>query len=273
MRLKDKVAIVTGAAQGIGYAVAHAMAREGASVVAADINSEGADKVAEEINKSGGRAIAVKVDISKEREVEEMVKKTVEEFGKVDILASVAAFTATVFKPFQDNKPEEDWEPHIDVTLRGSLFCAKAVIPHMINQGGGRIITTYVNTINKMAHATDTKSVVSGTLGTARRNAAGCTDDPVTESLGYFIGGYNGVVLTNVDKFDLTTETCSVSSAALATAAHSANSFESQTHGYTTGGNYSTIQEKLAYASETMSVGTAMATGYGASGGAGSVNA
>jgi len=139
MKLKGKSAIVTGAAQGIGEAVARAMAKEGASVVVADLNSEGAAKVAADINKSGGKAIAVKVDISKEREVEEMVSKTIKEFGKVDILASIAAFTATVFKPFQDCTVE-DWEPHVTVTLWGSLFCAKAVIPHMIQQGGGRII-------------------------------------------------------------------------------------------------------------------------------------
>lgn len=139
MRLKDNVAIVTGAAQGIGLAVAQAMAKEGACVVAADLNSEGAAKVAANIKKSGGRALAVKVDISKESEVEEMVKKTIAEFGRVDILASIAAYTAVKFKPFQENTAK-DWEPHIEVTLKGSLFCAKAVIPFMIKQGGGRII-------------------------------------------------------------------------------------------------------------------------------------
>jgi len=139
MRLKGKVAIVTGAAQGIGQAVAHAMAREGASVVAAGLHLDTVTRVAEDIEKAGGRAMPVKVDIARESEVEAMVEKTIKEFGRVDILANIAAYTAVAFKPFQESTVQ-DWEPYIEVTLKGSLFCSKAVIPHMLKQGGGRII-------------------------------------------------------------------------------------------------------------------------------------
>ena len=146
MRLKDKVAIVTGAAQGMGQATASAMAKEGASVVVADINSEGAAKVAKDINKSGGKAIAIKVDISKEAQVKQMVEKTIEKFGRLDILANIAALTdmTSYFRPFQDTTME-DWKPHIEITLYGSMLCTREVIPHMLKHNSGRIINMASN--------------------------------------------------------------------------------------------------------------------------------
>ncbi|OGO03831.1 MAG: hypothetical protein A2Y60_06255 [Chloroflexi bacterium RBG_13_54_9] len=145
-RLKGKVAIVTGAAQGMGEATAKAMAQEGASVVVADINREGAAKVADAINKSGGKAIAVKVDISKEAEVKQMVQETVDKFGRLDILANIAALTdmTSYFKPFQDTTME-DWKPHIEITLYGNMLCAREVIPHMLKHNSGRIINMSSN--------------------------------------------------------------------------------------------------------------------------------
>ena len=139
-RLNGKVAIVTGAAQGLGRVTAYAMAKEGASVVAVYNSGEVAAKtVAEDINKSGGKAIAIKVDISQEDHVERMVKETIEKFGRVDILSNIAAYTAVSFKPLHETTVA-DWAPHLDITLKGSLFCAKAVIPQMLKQKSGRII-------------------------------------------------------------------------------------------------------------------------------------
>ena len=141
MRLKSKVAIVTGAASGIGKAIAEAMSREGASVVIADINKEGAEKVARDISKSGGRALAVKTDISKEDEVEQMVKRTITEFGRVDILVNNAAFEGSLLssKSFAETEAAE-WKRDINVTFIGTLLCCKAVIPHMLKQKSGSII-------------------------------------------------------------------------------------------------------------------------------------
>ena len=139
-RLEGKVAIITGAAQGLGRVTAYAMAKEGASIVAVYNSGEAAaNAVAEDIIKSGGKAIAIKADISKEDQVERMVKEAIEKFGRVDILANIAAYTAVSFKPLHETTVE-DWAPHIDITLKGSLFCARAVIPQMLKQKSGRII-------------------------------------------------------------------------------------------------------------------------------------
>jgi len=139
MRVKGKVAIVTGAATGIGRATACVLAREGASVVVVGHKREGAEKVAADIKKSGGRALAMKTDISKEDEVNQMVDRTIDAFGRVDIMVNNAALTETSFKEFSETVAAE-WKPQIDTTFLGTLLCCKAVIPHMLNQRSGRII-------------------------------------------------------------------------------------------------------------------------------------
>jgi len=141
MRLSGKVAIVTGAAQGIGQVTAEVMAREGASVVIGDINEEGAARVAEKINKSGGRALAVKVDVSKEDEVKRTVERTIAEFSRVDILVNNAALMGSErpFKSFAETELAE-WRREIDVVFIGTLLFCKAVIGHMLKQEYGRII-------------------------------------------------------------------------------------------------------------------------------------
>lgn len=140
MRLKDRVAIVTGAASGIGRATAHALAGEGASVVIGDMDHEGGEKVAEEIKKSGGRALAVTADISKEDEVKQMVQRAIDEFGRVDIMVNNAGFVTLSPKPFHETDLAE-WKAEIDITLVGTLLCCKAVLPHMLKQKNGRIIS------------------------------------------------------------------------------------------------------------------------------------
>jgi NAD(P)-dependent dehydrogenase (short-subunit alcohol dehydrogenase family) len=139
MRLKDKVAIVTGAAGGIGRAHVHALAREGASMVVDDINLEGAETIADEARKLGAKAFAIKADVSKEDEVKRMVERTIAEFGRVDVMVNNAAYLGLSYKLFHETEVAE-WDAGWSTTVKGVLHCCRAVIPRMIEQRVGRII-------------------------------------------------------------------------------------------------------------------------------------
>jgi NAD(P)-dependent dehydrogenase (short-subunit alcohol dehydrogenase family) len=141
MRLKDRVAIVTGGGFGIGKAYSLGFAHEGAKVVVADLNFEGAKSVAKEIEQKGKEALAIKVDVADEQSTIEMAKKTVERFGKIDILVNNAAlFTALgPGKPWNELDAAE-WDKVMIVNVRGPWLCAKAVFPYMKSQGKGKII-------------------------------------------------------------------------------------------------------------------------------------
>lgn len=137
-KLNNKVAIVTGAAQGIGAAYAQALAREGASVLVADI-VEGKEIVST-INNMGGRAIYQHVDVSSEHSVNEMVERALNEFGRIDILVNNAAIYASLsLQPFDEISPEQ-WDQVMSVNVKGPFLCARAVIPQMRKQNYGRII-------------------------------------------------------------------------------------------------------------------------------------
>lgn len=141
-RLIEKVAIVTGAASGIGQATAYALMREGASIVIDDINEEGAKKVATDIKKNRGKALAVKADISKEDEVKQMVEKTMAEFGRIDILVNNAAWLEEHDSPITFHEMSmTDVRHEIETSFIGTLLCCKAVIPYMLQQKSGRIIS------------------------------------------------------------------------------------------------------------------------------------
>jgi 3-oxoacyl-[acyl-carrier protein] reductase len=139
VRFKGKVAIVTGSSTGIGEAIALAFGREGASVVLAARTAEKIRSHAGKIKEAGGRALPVRTDISRLGDVEEMVKKSLEEFGRIDILVNNAAYTEVSLKPFADTKPEE-WDGEINTTFRGTLNCCWAALPQMTKQSYGRII-------------------------------------------------------------------------------------------------------------------------------------
>jgi 3-oxoacyl-[acyl-carrier protein] reductase len=139
MRFKGKVAIVTGSSTGIGEAIALAFGQEGADVVLAARTVEKLRSHAEKIHKSGGRALPVRTDISHLPDVEEMVNKAIQEFGRIDILVNNAAYTEVSLKPFSETKPK-DWDGEINTTLRGTLNCCWAVLPQMTKQSYGRII-------------------------------------------------------------------------------------------------------------------------------------
>ena len=137
MKLKDKVAIITGAAKGIGRAIAIEFVKEGAKVVVADIDFEGAKRTVEDIRKLGGEAIAVKVNVANPNDVEVMVKKTLDAFGKIDILINNAGIA--IQKPALEMTLDE-WKKIIDVNLTGVFLCSQAVGRVMVKQGGGVII-------------------------------------------------------------------------------------------------------------------------------------
>ena len=137
MRLKDKVAIVTGAASGIGKATATVFAEHGAKVVVADIDEDRANQTVTTIRDAGNKAVYVQTDVTTLDNTERMVQETLNNYGKLDILVSSAGIAMRL--PVAD-LPEEDWHRCLDVNLTGVYLCAKAAIPAMQKNDGGSII-------------------------------------------------------------------------------------------------------------------------------------
>jgi len=144
MKLDGKVAIVTGSSRGIGKAIALAFAREGAAVVIAARSEQEGGKLpgtiyqtADEIRAFGGRALPIRTDITVDEDVERMVKKTLEEFGRIDILVNDAAanFNALIL-----DLSIKRWDLMMRVNLRGTFICTKAVLPTMVAQRSGNVI-------------------------------------------------------------------------------------------------------------------------------------
>lgn len=138
MKLKNKVAIVTGSRRGIGKATALELAKEGAKIVVSDIDLKECQSVCDEIRKIGSDAIAVKCDVSKKRDVDAMVKKTIQKFKRIDILVNNAG--VVLMKPFVE-MTEKDWDFVLDINLKGVFLCTNAVVKQMIKQKSGKIIS------------------------------------------------------------------------------------------------------------------------------------
>lgn len=130
-RLQDKIAIVTGAGQGIGKGVASRLAQEGAQVIIAEYNAENADKAAAELNAAGGRALAYPIDIGDTALIEKMVRDVVARFGRIDILVNNAGLAETI--PMFDITPEK-WDRIQRVNQRGLFFCLQEVARQMVAQ-------------------------------------------------------------------------------------------------------------------------------------------
>ena len=138
MSLSDKHALITGAARGIGRAIAMTMSREGARVTVADIDEAGAKKAAEEIAKAGGNSAAVKMDVSDVESVAEAFARAKEGLSAIDILVNNAGITtnvATVIKMAPEN-----WDREIRINLSGAFYCARQALPDMVEKKWGRII-------------------------------------------------------------------------------------------------------------------------------------
>ena len=136
--LQDRIAIVTGGAQGLGAAICHRLAQEGAHVAVADLNFEGAKQIVSEIREqTGRRAIAVEVNVTDEDQVAIMVQRTMAEFGQLDILVSNAGI---LIAEAVDAFPAEKWRLVLDINLYGYFLCAKHAARVMKAQGSGAII-------------------------------------------------------------------------------------------------------------------------------------
>ena len=135
-----KVAFVTGAANGIGRAAALAFAREGASVVVADVSEQGNQETARMIEEAGGRALAIKCDVTRAQDVKAALDKTIETFGRLDAAFNNAGVEQA--KAALADITEEEWDRIVAINLRGVFLCMKYEIPLMLKHGGGAIVNT-----------------------------------------------------------------------------------------------------------------------------------
>jgi 3-oxoacyl-[acyl-carrier protein] reductase len=185
--LKDRVALVTGGAHGIGRAYALGLASEGAAVVVADM-SDGAPVVAE-IERAGGKAMAVRVDVADKASTERMAKAALERYGRIDILVNNAAHFRHVQKSSFDEIDVEEWDKAFDVNVRGTWLCTRAVYPRMREQRYGRIInvssmTVFEGTPNFLHYVTSKSAIVG-----------------FTRALAVEVGSYNIAVNTVVPSY------------------------------------------------------------------------
>jgi len=174
MRLKDKVALVTGSSRGVGRAVALGFAKEAASVVVNyTSNQKAADEVVDAIQAMGSKAIAVKADVAQKKDAEALVGAAVETFGKIDILVNNAGFTrpALLLK-----MTEDQWDQVLDIHLKGAFLCSQAAGLHMKEQNSGKIINVMsvaglVGTVGQINYSAAKGGILSMTKSIARELA------------------------------------------------------------------------------------------------------
>jgi NAD(P)-dependent dehydrogenase (short-subunit alcohol dehydrogenase family) len=139
-RFQDKVALVTGAGSGIGKTAALLLASQGARVVLADLDPQGGAATLQEIARNGGKAIFVRTDVARSQEVEAMVKKALDTYGRLDVAMNNAGIG---HKPSLTHEvTEEIWDRVISVDLKGIFLCLKYELPQMVKQGSGAIVNT-----------------------------------------------------------------------------------------------------------------------------------
>jgi len=137
MRLKGRVAVITGSGSGIGKAIADRFASEGAFIVIADKNESAIGPAVEDIKSSGGAAAGIQVDVTQREQVQECMRKVVADHERIDILVNNAGLTR--YRPFL-TAADEDWDVVLNVVLKGTFYCAQAAAPSMVRQQYGKIV-------------------------------------------------------------------------------------------------------------------------------------
>lgn len=135
---KNKVALVTGAASGIGDAIVHRLAREGARVAVVDIRLDAAERIVTSLKEDGKEALAIQADVADRASVDESVRMTVEHFGSIDIVVNSAGIAGRSMPIWEQT--DEDWESVLSIDLSSVFYYCRAAIPHMKKQGWGRIV-------------------------------------------------------------------------------------------------------------------------------------
>jgi 3-oxoacyl-[acyl-carrier protein] reductase len=171
--ISGRVAIVTGAGQGIGRAYARYFAEAGATTVVAELDPAKGEAVARELTKAGGKAKAVQTDVADWRSVDTMAKATLDAFGRIDILINNAGLFTQVTRGVFDSLPLEEWDRVMRVNVTGSFLCARAVVGAMRKAGWGRIINISSATVgmgrqNFLHYVTSKAAVVGMTRSMAR---------------------------------------------------------------------------------------------------------
>lgn len=175
MRLKDRVALITGAGRGIGEAIARRFAAEGAIVVASDVMEENITKLTGELNAQGFKTMAIPVNVTNKNEVDSMVQKVVSNYGRLEILVNNAAINRDALTK---KMTEEQWDMVINVNLKGSFLCAKAAAEPMMEQKYGKI--------------NNTASIGAlGNIGQANYAASKCGVIGLTSTLALELAKYN----------------------------------------------------------------------------------
>ena len=174
MKLKDKIALVTGSSRGVGRAVALGLAKQGANVVVNYTSNENAaNEVVETIQSMGRKTIAVKADVAQNADVENLVNSAIDTFGRLDILVNNAGFT----RPAMMIKMTEDqWDQVVDIHLKGAFLCAQAAGLHMKEQKSGKIINVtsvagIVGTVGQINYSAAKGGIISMTKSIARELA------------------------------------------------------------------------------------------------------
>jgi len=174
MTLTGKIAVVTGAAQGIGQAIATTLAQEGADVVVADLNANRCEETVARIKQLGRKAMAVSVNVGDWDQVKAMIDRVLQEWERIDILVNNAGITRDGLLM---RMKEEDWQAVLQVNVTGTFFCAKAVLPTMSRQRSGRIVNIAsivgaIGNIGQANYAASKAAVIGLTKSVAREYAS-----------------------------------------------------------------------------------------------------